>query len=109
MVRSEHYTRQKFNLYLESFHNALDVASFNRAIRCVCDCVEEIAMRVRDPLPHAIANGIIDGAPVVVPILADHDEDESSSNEENLAQWSKAMRFLLVNLKFLQVKLTKKQ
>ena len=96
-------TKQKSNLYLcdERFENARDVASFNRAIRCVCDCVEEIASRVRDPLPHPIKGGLISDVPVVIPIRGD---DEVSNEEEALAQWSKAMRFLLVDLKFFQLK-----
>ena len=99
-------TKQKSNLYLcdERFENAHDVASFNRAIRCVCDCVEEIASRVRDPLPHPIKSGLISDVPVVIPIHGDDNRRAVSYEEKALAQWSKAMRFLLVDLKFLQLK-----
>jgi len=127
-------SRQKSNLYLchhnkknSEFENIRDVTSLNRAIRCVCDCLEEIALRARDvrklfcgPLPHIIENGTIGGIPVVFPIRCascstgseeknnrDGDDGDFEKKEEEgmMRHWSKAMRYLLIDLKFLQAKI----
>lgn len=120
-----HHVERKYNFHLghsvddASFGNDEDISSFNRASRIICECVgmlsERLCRRRRrghdstrqvnatidrlnvGRLPYTISNGRVGDCAVTIPTGVSR-----VPFERGVREWTKAMRHLLTDLKFLQ-------